>query len=224
MNDLLQDIMFDFNDSSSSNSNDSLTCNTMVDDAKNFFHRLESYCNDNGDINVEVLKNLFENDLNVTLKDDYIKGIFKDGVNDHGNGSLDFLEFLTVFSFVMFDLNEDGELDHSEIKQLVNIFYGDKISDQEVQEWIEELLDEDGNGKISYNEWHNFVLGVILDDHLFIYDKNFTNPTNSSTTMEFFVKVADNSDENGNINGVVLKKLFHGVFINIAIYQGKSVF
>ena len=128
-----------------------------LEDKKQFLHKLDEVTNFCDTINIEVFKKLFTEELNRTLTDVHINNIFKDGINEDGNGKMDFNEFITVFAFVMYDTNGDEHLDQSEVKQLVSVFFELDVSDEDVQNGVDQL-DKNGDGKICYIELRKFLI------------------------------------------------------------------
>ena len=128
-----------------------------LEDAKQFLHMLDEVTNFCDTINIEVFKKLFTEELNRTLTDVHINNIFKDGINEEGNGKMDFNEFIAVFAFVMYDTNGNEHLDQSEVKQLVSVFFELDVSDEDVQNGVDQL-DKNGDGKICYIELRKFLI------------------------------------------------------------------
>ena len=126
--------------------------------AKQLFIKIQETSNDNNEVNIEIVKKLFSNELNKSLTDIHVKNMFNDKIDELGNGQINFNEFLTVFSFLMYDYNADDYIEQAELKQLMNIFFENKISDQEAQNGILKL-DNNSDGKISYIEWRKFIQG-----------------------------------------------------------------
>ena len=126
--------------------------------AKQLFIKIQETSNDNNEVNIEIVKKLFSNELNKSLTDIHVKNMFNDKIDELGNGQINFNEFLTVFSFLMYDYNADDYIEQDELKQLMNIFFENKISDQEAQNGILKL-DNNNDGKISYIEWRKFIQG-----------------------------------------------------------------
>merc|ERR1712141_436291 len=115
----------------------SLATFTMIaspEAAKEFLDKLNEKKNENASINLEVVKNLFEEELGKTLTEDQINDIFKDGLDDDGNGFLHYPHFMIVYAFVMSDANENGLLNVSDLKTLAETFYSDLMTDQDVEE------------------------------------------------------------------------------------------
>ena len=126
--------------------------------AKQLFIKIQETSNDNNEVNIEIVKKLFSNELNKSLTDIHVKNMFNDKIDELGNGQINFNEFLTVYSFLMYDYNADDYIEQDELKQLMNIFFENKISDQEAQNGILKL-DNNNDGKISYIEWRKFIQG-----------------------------------------------------------------
>ena len=134
-----------------------------LENAKIFLHKLVEAANFNEKINVEFFKKIFTKELNRSLTDIHINYIFKDGIDNNGNGVINFDEFITVFSFVMSDKNGDGQLDRSELKLLVKNIFQHEILEKEALNGIQEI-DDDGDGKICYREWREFLLLHYFED------------------------------------------------------------
>ena len=67
---------------------------------------------------------------------------------------------MTVYTFVVGDEDGDEFLDLPELKKLALTFYSDVMTNKEVQHEID-AFDDDGDRKISYLEWSNYVRLVI---------------------------------------------------------------
>ena len=68
---------------------------------------------------------------------------------------LDEQELRIVFSFISFDKNNDGQINSSELKYMMDLVQPSYV-DQDCIETINSG-DSDGNGTMSYTEWRNFV-------------------------------------------------------------------
>ncbi|BET03410.1 efhand [Nesidiocoris tenuis] len=88
------------------------------------------------------------------------------GVDQDGNGSIEFNEFLQMMSkkmkgaegedelreaFRVFDKNNDGLISNSELRHVMTNL-GEKLSDEEVDDMIKEA-DLDGDGMVNYDEF-----------------------------------------------------------------------
>uniref|UniRef100_A0A0A9Z696 Calmodulin n=1 Tax=Lygus hesperus TaxID=30085 RepID=A0A0A9Z696_LYGHE len=88
------------------------------------------------------------------------------GVDQDGNGSIEFNEFLQMMSkkmkgaegedelreaFRVFDKNNDGLISNSELRHVMTNL-GEKLSDEEVDDMIKEA-DIDGDGMVNYEEF-----------------------------------------------------------------------
>ena len=95
----------------------------------------------------------------ITIGNPPIRSLFHPelGIDNDGNGEMDFDEFMAVFSFVMCDVNGDGYLYKEDLKQLIFVFFDHQISDEDAEYGLN-TLDDDGNGKICYSEWRHFIL------------------------------------------------------------------
>jgi calmodulin len=84
-------------------------------------------------------------------------------IDEDGNGTVDFNEFLTMMiekasakdpnvelreAFKVFDKNNDGYISESELREVMDQL-GENLSDVEIYEMITEA-DEDGDGKVDY--------------------------------------------------------------------------
>mmetsp|Transcript_6181 Transcript_6181/g.8445 ORF Transcript_6181/g.8445 Transcript_6181/m.8445 type:complete len:354 (-) Transcript_6181:37-1098(-) len=97
---------------------------------------------------------------------DFIDSVFQLLDSDH-SGKVDFREFvvalwnfcsyslqnLAVFAFSLFDADGSNRLDLSEVRDLVQSVYGDKMGDNKRIERILDSLDSDGSGEITIQEF-----------------------------------------------------------------------
>ncbi|KAG8261336.1 hypothetical protein J6590_075192 [Homalodisca vitripennis] len=85
-------------------------------------------------------------------------------VDQDGNGTIEFNEFLQMMSkkmkdgedelkeaFKVFDLNNDGLISHAELQHVMNNL-GERMSDEEIEDMIKEA-DLDGDGMVNYDEF-----------------------------------------------------------------------
>ena len=72
---------------------------------------------------------------------------------------LDEQELRIVFSFISFDKNNDGQINSSELKYMMDLVQPSYVDQYTYQDCIETINsgDSDGNGTMSYTEWRNFV-------------------------------------------------------------------
>eukprot|EP00092_Neocalanus_flemingeri_P031329 GFUD01034025.1.p1 GENE.GFUD01034025.1~~GFUD01034025.1.p1 ORF type:complete len:149 (+),score=64.98 GFUD01034025.1:56-502(+) len=92
-------------------------------------------------------------------------------VDVDGNGTIDFPEFLDMMkkkahevdegedlreAFKIFDRDRDGFIDMKELKSVTNML-GNMLTKEEVDEFMAEA-DQDGNGKLDYDEFVKMLL------------------------------------------------------------------
>ena len=75
----------------------------ISEEGRLFFYKMEEMADYNGDVNVQVLKYQYKNELKRNLTDEQIKNIFKDRINENGNGKMDLDEYMIAFSFNKYD-------------------------------------------------------------------------------------------------------------------------
>ena len=107
-----------------------------------------------------VMKSLGQNSSQVELQ-----GMI-DEMDENGNGSVDFQEFLEIIkkaalnhnseeelvqAFKIFDKNGDGFISAPELRHIMTCL-GESLTDQEIDEMIKEA-DVDGDGQINYEEF-----------------------------------------------------------------------
>ncbi|XP_077987608.1 calmodulin-like [Glandiceps talaboti] len=117
-----------------------------------------------------VMRSLGQNPTDEELQD-MIKGVDEDG-----NGEIDFEEFLTMMAkklrdidideeirdaFRVFDKDGKGSISTKELKYVLTT-YGDTLPDEEVQEMLGKA-DKDGDGSVNYSE---FVKNMSIDSLL----------------------------------------------------------
>ena len=90
--------------------------------AKQLFIKIQETSNDNNEVNIEIVKKLFSNELNKSLTDIHVKNMFNDKIDELGNGQINFNEFLTVYSFLMYDYNADDYIEKSELLSLGKVW------------------------------------------------------------------------------------------------------
>lgn len=98
-----------------------------------------------------------------------------------GNGEVDFKEFILGtsqfsvrgdeeeklrFAFSIYDIDKDGYISNGELFQVLKLMVGDNLKDWQLQQLVDKtiiVLDRDGDGKISFEEFRAVVGG--LDVH-----------------------------------------------------------
>ncbi|XP_032164070.1 calcineurin subunit B type 2 [Mustela erminea] len=98
-----------------------------------------------------------------------------------GNGEVDFKEFVLGtsqfsvrgdeeeklrFAFSIYDIDKDGYISNGELFQVLKLMVGDNLEDWQLQQLVDKtiiVLDRDGDGKISFEEFSAVVRG--LDVH-----------------------------------------------------------
>ncbi|XP_022357138.1 calcineurin subunit B type 2 [Enhydra lutris kenyoni] len=98
-----------------------------------------------------------------------------------GNGEVDFKEFILGasqfsvrgdeeeklrFAFSIYDIDKDGYISNGELFQVLKLMVGDNLKDWQLQQLVDKtiiVLDRDGDGKISFEEFSAVVRG--LDVH-----------------------------------------------------------
>uniref|UniRef100_A0A8C5LDC5 EF-hand calcium-binding domain-containing protein 11 n=1 Tax=Jaculus jaculus TaxID=51337 RepID=A0A8C5LDC5_JACJA len=108
------------------------------------------FANDgNGTIATEgfgtVMRSLGQNAPEAELQDMINK------VGAGGNGTIDFLEFLTMMAFRVFDKDGNGYVSAAELRHVMTNL-GGRLIDEEVDEVIREA-DSDGDGQVNYGEF-----------------------------------------------------------------------
>jgi len=102
------------------------------------------------------------------------EGEVKDMINEvdvDGNGSIEFIEFITLMArkmrdadtfredlkeiFDVFDLNKDGGIDKDELKHIMTSI-GENVQDEDIDDMIKEA-DEDGDDAINFEEFYRKV-------------------------------------------------------------------
>lgn len=120
--------------------------------------------NQNGYIEKHELKELFAK-LKADKSDDELKIIFEN-MDMNYDGRLQFSEFLVFLNnkqdpFVafnlVFDLNRDGYCDFQELKAVLKSTIEIDDSDDEIVRQIMGLYDKNGDGKISYEEYVDYI-------------------------------------------------------------------
>ncbi|XP_058998527.1 calcineurin subunit B type 2 [Mustela lutreola] len=98
-----------------------------------------------------------------------------------GNGEVNFKEFILGtsqfsvrgdeeeklrFAFSIYDIDKDGYISNGELFQVLKLMVGDNLEDWQLQQLVDKtiiVLDRDGDGKISFEEFSAVVRG--LDVH-----------------------------------------------------------
>ncbi|XP_057578432.1 calcineurin subunit B type 2 [Hippopotamus amphibius kiboko] len=92
-----------------------------------------------------------------------------------GNGEVDFREFILgtsqfsvkgdkeqklKFAFSIYDMDKDGYISNGELFQVLKMMVGDNLKDWQLQQIVDKtiiILDKDGDGKISFQEFSAVV-------------------------------------------------------------------
>ncbi|XP_002708194.1 calcineurin subunit B type 2 [Oryctolagus cuniculus] len=95
-----------------------------------------------------------------------------------GNGEVDFKEFILGtsqfsvkgneeqklrFAFSIYDMDKDGYISNGELFQVLKMMVGNNLRDWQLQELVDKtiiILDKDGDGKISFEEFSTVVRGL----------------------------------------------------------------
>ncbi|XP_008850143.1 calcineurin subunit B type 2 [Nannospalax galili] len=98
-----------------------------------------------------------------------------------GNGEVDFTEFIVGtsqfsvkgdeeeklrFAFSIYDIDKDGYISNGELFQVLKMMVGNNLKDWQLQQLVDKtilVLDRDGDGRISFEEFSDVVRG--LDVH-----------------------------------------------------------
>lgn len=101
-----------------------------------------------------------------------------------GDGQVDFREFILGtsqfsvrgdeqqklrFAFSIYDLDKDGYISNGELFQVLKMMVGDSLKDWQLQQLVDKtiiLLDKDGDGKISFQEFSAVVRSLEVHKHL----------------------------------------------------------
>ena len=84
-------------------------------------------------------------------------------------------------------MNNDGYLSNGDLFNCLKILVGDNLTDIQIQQLSDRTLiaaDKDLDGKISYEEFCNFVKDVQIQD-LFSMDMFGTNPNPQTTSGQY---------------------------------------
>jgi serine/threonine-protein phosphatase 2B regulatory subunit len=133
-----------------------------------------------GGISVEELRQLPDVADNPVL--DRVVSIF----DTDRNGEIDFKEFIqgvSIFSvkgnnmrklhfaFRIYDMDEDGFISNGELFTLLKALVGDNLPDDQLQQVVDKTIligDKDQDGKISFEEFTNMIIGVELPQDMSI--------------------------------------------------------
>lgn len=101
-----------------------------------------------------------------------------------GDGQVDFQEFILGtsqfsvrgdeeqklrFAFSIYDMDKDGYISNGELFQVLKMMVGDNLKDWQLQQLVDKtiiLLDKDGDGKISFQEFSAVVRSLEVHKHL----------------------------------------------------------
>ncbi|XP_012878729.1 PREDICTED: calcineurin subunit B type 2 [Dipodomys ordii] len=103
-----------------------------------------------------------------------------------GNGVVDFREFIMGasqfsvkgaeeeklrFAFRIYDIDNDGFISNGELFQVLKMMVGDNLKDWQLQQLVDKtiiVLDKDGDGRISFEEFCNVVRGLEVHKKLVV--------------------------------------------------------
>eukprot|EP01012_Entosiphon_sulcatum_P050990 TRINITY_DN699_c0_g1_i1.p2 TRINITY_DN699_c0_g1~~TRINITY_DN699_c0_g1_i1.p2 ORF type:complete len:177 (-),score=57.12 TRINITY_DN699_c0_g1_i1:99-629(-) len=141
----------------------------QIQEFREVFHLFDKDGDDT--INVNELGTAMRS-LGQNPTEEEVAGMIRE-VDVDGSGSIDFQEFLALMArsstdtiieeqlreaFKAFDQDDDGFISHKELKDGMYKLIGQKLSDEEVDEIIfESKFDEDQDGKISFEEFVEFM-------------------------------------------------------------------
>ncbi|XP_013395931.1 calcineurin subunit B type 1 [Lingula anatina] len=98
--------------------------------------------------------------------------------DEDGNGEVDFKEFIQgvsqfsvkgdkesklKFAFKIYDMDKDGFISNGELFQVLKMMVGNNLKDTQLQQIVDKtiiLADQDGDGKISFDEFSAIVGGM----------------------------------------------------------------
>nr|XP_012803869.1 calcineurin subunit B type 2 [Jaculus jaculus] len=101
-----------------------------------------------------------------------------------GNGEVDFHEFIVGasqfsvkgdeeqklrFAFRIYDIDKDGYISNGELFQVLKMMVGDNLKDWQLQQLVDKtilVLDKDGDGKISFQEFSDVVRSLEIHKKL----------------------------------------------------------
>ncbi|XP_055461399.1 calcineurin subunit B type 2 [Psammomys obesus] len=122
-----------------------------------------------GTLSVEEFMSLPE------LKQNPLVGRVIDIFDTDGNGEVDFHEFIMGtsqfsvrgdeeqklrFAFRIYDMDKDGYISNGELFQVLKMMVGNNLTDWQLQQLVDKsilVLDKDGDGRISYQEFCDVV-------------------------------------------------------------------
>lgn len=100
------------------------------------------------------------------------------------DGEIDFEEFLNgiamfsshgdksqklQFAFKIYDIDKDGFISNGELFQVLKVMVGDNLQDTQLQQIVDKTIiyaDEDGDGRVSFDEFCKVVGGADVDEKL----------------------------------------------------------
>lgn len=103
-----------------------------------------------------------------------------------GNGEVDFKEFILGtsqfsvkgdkeqklrFAFNIYDIDRDGYISNGELFQVLKMMVGENLEDWQLQQLVDKtiiILDTDGDGKISFEEFSAVVGGLEIHKQLVV--------------------------------------------------------
>ncbi|XP_069867087.1 calcineurin subunit B type 2 [Dipodomys merriami] len=103
-----------------------------------------------------------------------------------GDGVVDFREFIMGasqfsvkgaeeeklrFAFRIYDIDNDGFISNGELFQVLKMMVGDNLKDWQLQQLVDKtiiVLDKDGDGRISFEEFCNVVRGLEVHKKLVV--------------------------------------------------------
>ncbi|XP_002926512.1 calcineurin subunit B type 2 [Ailuropoda melanoleuca] len=103
-----------------------------------------------------------------------------------GNGEVDFKEFILGtsqfsvrgdeeqklrFAFSIYDIDKDGYISNGELFQVLKLMVGNNLKDWQLQQLVDKtiiILDRDGDGKISFEEFCAVVGGLEIHKKLVV--------------------------------------------------------
>ena len=116
------------------------------------------------------------------LKDNPIVQRIINVFDKNGDGKISFYEFVwglsaltnnahleekTKFAFQFYDMNNDGYLSNGDLFNCLKMLVGDNLTDIQIQQLSDRTLiaaDKDLDGKLSYEEFCNFVKDIQIQD------------------------------------------------------------
>jgi calmodulin len=144
----------------------------MIQEFREVFHLFD--VNNDQSIDVAELGNAMRS-LGQNPTEEELEDMIREVDND-GSGAIDFQEFLALMSrqvndeeieadlkevFSFFDHDNDGQITRDELKRGLYEITHEKLTDEEVDEIIfESKLDEDSDGKLSYEEFIEFMIAA----------------------------------------------------------------